>query len=276
MRIAFAAALMLLTASVARAATPLKVAVTGLNSVQVDRKVGDFVSEQLAIRLGELGVEVTSGRDIEAMLGLERQKQLLGCDENSACIAELGGALGVDFLLVGDVARVGARYQLTVKALSTGTGKTAAVFNEATTAEEEFVPLARRAAERLAADLSQATGKPLSAGMISNADSGGLRSKAWIPAVAGVVLLAGGVGAELVAFSRYNELNDGSRRSRAAADALSSSGKTLQTVFAVSATLGAAALAGAVAMYVAGGDSAQPTVMVTPDGASVGFVVRLP
>src|SRR5262249_37444764 len=38
--------------------------------------------------------------DISAALGAERQKQLMGCTESS-CLAELGGAMGADYLVRG-------------------------------------------------------------------------------------------------------------------------------------------------------------------------------
>lgn len=62
-------------------------------------------SEVLATHLREHGLKVMTGRDIGAVLGLERQKQLLGCmDDSTSCSAELAGALGVGALVVGTVA----------------------------------------------------------------------------------------------------------------------------------------------------------------------------
>ena len=47
------------------------------------------------------GAEVVSGAEIRSLIGFERQKQLLGCKEDSSCIAEMGGALGASgFVLV--------------------------------------------------------------------------------------------------------------------------------------------------------------------------------
>ena len=60
--------------------------------------------------------DVLSSRDIQTMLGVERQKQLLGCEQN-ACYAELIGGLGARFVLNGTLARLGDAYQLTLTGL---------------------------------------------------------------------------------------------------------------------------------------------------------------
>jgi hypothetical protein len=60
--------------------------------------------------------EVLSTRDIGAMLGLERQKELMGCSEDSGtCNAELAGALGTRLVLTGSISRFGDAYQLTLQ-----------------------------------------------------------------------------------------------------------------------------------------------------------------
>jgi len=64
--------------------------------------------------------EVISSRDIQTLLGLERQKQLLGCaDDAQSCMAELSGALGARFVLTGSLAKLGDAWQLTLSTLDT-------------------------------------------------------------------------------------------------------------------------------------------------------------
>lgn len=58
---------------------------------------------------GGTTAQVTSGADLRAMIGFERQKELLGCGDSS-CLAEIGGALGVDYLLTVDVSLVGGTW----------------------------------------------------------------------------------------------------------------------------------------------------------------------
>lgn len=86
----------------------VKLAVTRLVArTGVDQPTADLFGDAL---IGELrkhaGLAVTDPKEIAAVLGAEREKQLLGCSDNS-CMAELGGALGVDNLLAGTVGRVG-------------------------------------------------------------------------------------------------------------------------------------------------------------------------
>jgi hypothetical protein len=60
------------------------------------------------------GAEVVTQRDIVSILSLENQKAMLGCSTD-ACMAELGGALGADRLVAGDMARLGESFLLHVR-----------------------------------------------------------------------------------------------------------------------------------------------------------------
>jgi TolB-like protein len=57
------------------------------------------------------GLEVISQSEVTALLSLEHEKAVLGCQDGS-CIAEIGGALGADYLLVGSVGRLGETRRL--------------------------------------------------------------------------------------------------------------------------------------------------------------------
>jgi hypothetical protein len=54
-----------------------------------------------------LGYGVVSSADLSAMLSLEKQEDLLACEDNTSCLSEIGGALGVDLLVAGTVSKVG-------------------------------------------------------------------------------------------------------------------------------------------------------------------------
>jgi len=97
----------LMVATGAPALPQLKIASPGLTGVRVTDKEATFFSEHLAQQLAAAGAKVSSDREISALLGLERKRQLLGCSESSSqCVTELAGALGVDALVVGDVAKL--------------------------------------------------------------------------------------------------------------------------------------------------------------------------
>lgn len=84
------------------------------------------VTEALAAEVRRRsGAEVITRKEIEAVLSLEAQKQMLGC-QSDACIAELGGALGVSQLVAGDLARLGESWLFHLKVVETGKVKIAA------------------------------------------------------------------------------------------------------------------------------------------------------
>ena len=60
---------------------------------------------------------VIGGSDIRAMLDMEQQKQVLGCGDE-ACLAELGGALGVPLMINPTLGLVGDRFLLNLKVLA--------------------------------------------------------------------------------------------------------------------------------------------------------------
>jgi hypothetical protein len=58
-------------------------------------------------------------------MSLERQKEMLGCKSDS-CMAELGGALGCDRLVAGDLARLGESWLISLKLVETGKARVSA------------------------------------------------------------------------------------------------------------------------------------------------------
>jgi TolB-like protein len=71
--------------------------------------MADALTDAIAAEVSRAGLfDVTSQKDMQTVLGLERQRQLLGCsDEAASCLTELAGALGARFVLSGSVARLG-------------------------------------------------------------------------------------------------------------------------------------------------------------------------
>jgi hypothetical protein len=61
-----------------------------------------------------VGATVIGPEDVNALIGFEKQKELVGCDDVN-CMAEIAGALGVDLLVVLRVARVEERWATTAK-----------------------------------------------------------------------------------------------------------------------------------------------------------------
>jgi hypothetical protein len=64
------------------------------------------------------GASVISREDIKAMLALEQQKQMIGCSDDTSCLAELGAALGVSYLVVGHVGKVSGTYVVSLRLIA--------------------------------------------------------------------------------------------------------------------------------------------------------------
>ncbi len=92
----------------------------------VKKSVAGLLSEMILSQLKESGQfgSVLGSSDIQSMLDLEQQKQALDCDENS-CLAELGGALGVPYLLTSSLGAVGGKLVLNVKLIQVDEAKVA-------------------------------------------------------------------------------------------------------------------------------------------------------
>jgi hypothetical protein len=76
-----------------------------------------LIGEDLLSRIRDLqGVKAVGMQEINVMIGLEQQKQLIGCTEFS-CMAEIGGALGVDQILLSSLGKLGDQYVYNLKLL---------------------------------------------------------------------------------------------------------------------------------------------------------------
>ena len=88
-------------------------------------------AEALAVRdavvaalAGQGLFDVISTRDVQSLLGAERQKQLLGaCADEGQCAADASELLNARFVLSGQLSRLGDAVQLQLTALDTQKGK---------------------------------------------------------------------------------------------------------------------------------------------------------
>lgn len=94
-------------AATASAQDKAVVAVLPLRPVNVPAYVTDVLDNTLAVAVGAGGdFRVLSPSDINALLGVERMKDALGCDDVS-CAVDIGGALDAELILTGSVGRLG-------------------------------------------------------------------------------------------------------------------------------------------------------------------------
>ena len=94
-------------------AAPPKLASPGFSSVNHKTQLALFYSNDFTDRMREHGVEVLTPGDIELVLGIERQKELIGCgSEGSSCVGELADAFGVDGVITGSIGMFGNTFRI--------------------------------------------------------------------------------------------------------------------------------------------------------------------
>ncbi len=259
------AALVALT--LAAPAAPTRLAMPEWSTVAVDRGLANFYADGLARALRAHGLEVVTTADMAAVLGLERQKQLLSCSEGSSCMAELGNALGCGGLVVVSLARLDRVLTAHVRVLSPADGKTLAEASAESDSEKDF----QARLDRAAGDLADQLRPP---------EARSVRAKAWVPLVAGAALAAAGGAAYWQATTRLDALDAHLREVKVVdgtATTLAGEGKALEAVGMTGLALGAAGLVTGALMYALGAPPpAQLSAVVTPHGAAVALTLELP
>ena len=93
----------------------IRLAVLELDARGLDATLAESVTGLVVREVDRTGVfDTISMDDIKVMLEHEQNKLAVGCDDAS-CLAEIGGALGVEILLSGSVNKIGQTYVLSLK-----------------------------------------------------------------------------------------------------------------------------------------------------------------
>jgi hypothetical protein len=259
---------------------PWRVAAPNWRVVNTRPELADFYADRLAQALRKQGVQVVTSNEIAAALSSERQKQLLGCtEESSSCLVELGNALGVDGTLMVSFARLDeSSYEANVKVISSSTGKVIAETRASGDSEKKMLTALDEAAMAVAVDLE--TLRPSD----SAPPPSTVRSRAWVAAAGGAVFIATGAGLFVGAHNTYAQenqvLNNGAiieeERVRQAR-ALAVEGKRTQALAWTGVGIGIGALAGAGLMYWLGDKSpVMVQTVITPGGMAFGIGGELP
>jgi hypothetical protein len=96
-----------------------KIAVLDVQVTNLDKELSRVLTDVLSSAVYALGTyEVVTPRDVEAMLDMESKKQLLTCNELS-CMAEIGGALGTQYIIDSSIGKVGQTYVINIKLINT-------------------------------------------------------------------------------------------------------------------------------------------------------------
>lgn len=276
-----------LAAVLAQPAVPV-LAAPGLTTTGLDPSVAGPLTNHLARAL--TGTRVITAADIGALVGLERQKELLGCtDGASACMAELGNALGAEGVLLGDLAKLGEVVQINVRIIAPGDGRVLATAATRVDSEAAIFDALTALGPDLSAQFLAAIGRgrPAAPEVLPPLPSPDeprmlppdepLRTvrtgtRRFFPAALAVGAASLGVGAAFLAWSEgiWQQLVAGKPRSLsiAEADALARNGKAIQLTAAVFGAAGAA-----VALFGAGlfffGSEGERYVALSPSGFAI-------
>lgn len=95
------------------AAKPLpKLAIMPLQAKRVDAETVKVLDDLLVALIDQKGkFDILSYADMENLIGFDAMRKMVGCDTDS-CMVELGGALGVTYLLSGNVGRIGEQMMI--------------------------------------------------------------------------------------------------------------------------------------------------------------------
>lgn len=122
-------------------AGPVKsLAAPGFSIAGVDAAKASFFQDHLAHELTARGLKVVTEREVTMLLGMERQRQLLTCGEDSAkCSVEIASALGVDGLLLGSIAKLDDLLILEAKVISATDGHNLGAFSARADKESDLL-----------------------------------------------------------------------------------------------------------------------------------------
>ncbi|MEO1483828.1 MAG: hypothetical protein AAFU77_17095, partial [Myxococcota bacterium] len=85
----------------------LRIAVYDFELAGIEGPIGAVVTDSTLSEVRKLsGISAIGMDEIRDMLSHEANKQILGCEDNSECLAEIAGALGVDQLVTGKLSKV--------------------------------------------------------------------------------------------------------------------------------------------------------------------------
>ncbi|MBL8918455.1 MAG: hypothetical protein JNJ54_06310 [Myxococcaceae bacterium] len=249
---------------VSASAGPEKVVVVNLTPSEASlERLAASLSEVVLTELGRSkAISVIGQNDVAAMLGVERQQQLLGCGEaQSSCLAELSGALGAPWLVTGTVARLGSAYRLDLKLLSTADGKAAWRDGQTTRNDSEVFELLATMVKGLVRHFEQSPVSSVSAAPVG---------PFVLMGAGAVVAITGGVLSALAA-SQWGALQDPSWRATRSWVEVEQTGSAFNRNVIVGPVLlgaGLAAAAGGLVWWLLG----KPAVAVVPAAGAFAVV----
>lgn len=248
------------------AAPQPSVAIPPANCSRIDAAVCDSMVERFVAQLSDRKIKVVSARDMNLLLGLERQKQMLGCSDSNGCLAELSGALGVDGLISISITRTDPFFVATVRALKVKDGSTWASDSVRVSREGELFDAMDNTAQRFA---NTFLGLP-------QVSDGPPRALTLIPGLVGLGALGAGIGTFVSAADERNKLTNHEVSGTAAAT-VADTGKTKEALgVGLMIGGGAVAIASTVWFLATGSSTASVAVVPTKQGGFMTVTLELP
>ena len=135
-------------------------AVFELHTAGLSKELAANLTQILSVEIKKIeGTSVISRDDIAALIDLDAEKTMLGCTSDTGCLAEIGAALGVDKLVVGQIGKLADKYVVSLRLLDTETVKAESRVIETFSGEEkQLIGAVRHAGRRLLGVGEGATG----------------------------------------------------------------------------------------------------------------------
>ena len=131
-------------------AQQVPVAVMDLSGRGVDEAAAGALTTEVSNTLNQLRVfRVITREDVKRLLQLEQTRAQCTGRVDAGCMAEIGGALGVDYLIYGEIAKIGGTYSLSLVLLDIGRARAANRVNRKITDAGNLLTEAERAAKQI-------------------------------------------------------------------------------------------------------------------------------
>jgi hypothetical protein len=144
-------ALLLSAALAAAPSPPLRIATLALDGAGLPEGMAASATVLVPteVRRVRPDAQVISSEDVRSLLTHQKNRLVLGCDADPACLADLGGLLGVDEIVAGRLGRLGETWVLELRRLDVKQARNLASVTRAVGSASALVGAIRSAAGEL-------------------------------------------------------------------------------------------------------------------------------
>lgn len=159
-------ALLLAAVLAAPPSPPLRIATLALDGSGVPEGMAASATVLVPteVRRARPDAQVISSEDVRSLLAHQKNRLVLGCGADEACLADLGGVLGVDEIVAGRLGRLGETWVLELRRLDVKQARNLASVTRAVSSAEALVGAVRSAAGELYAAPAGGAGLPVAGG----------------------------------------------------------------------------------------------------------------